>query len=33
MSIFSPIAEDLIEVFTKDRGQREAARESVPAAE
>jgi len=33
MSNFSPIAEDLIAVFTKDRGQREGKRESAPAAE
>jgi 5,5'-dehydrodivanillate O-demethylase len=32
MSNFSPIADDLVEVFTKDRSRRDAARSSVPAA-
>ncbi len=33
MSIFSPIAEELIEVFTRHRGRAETSREPAPAAE
>ena len=33
MSNFSPIAEELIEVFTKHRGRAATTREPAPAAE
>jgi hypothetical protein len=33
MSNFSPIAEELIEAFTKHRGRAMQTRETVPAAE
>ena len=31
MSNFSPIADDLVDVFTKDRGKREETKQKVPA--